>query len=393
MSFQEWRSINRGKFAATLFHRCTKTCKLVQLMIYSCPIKGECIGGGVYPIVVIDEDGKRQCRYVQNQCHQKHHVLMHDIKLWGCIISGNAHYCGVKCNQVIETTEGYTVCDLTGHILSEHVVERKAPLPAGVVFQKTSDFKSEYIRHAPLQVSMADLHRHVAHGITKKSGHVIRSELFSACLVFVTQYLTKRISETNIQRPKERDDEVHRMVDALANARRRTPKIKTLELVHYVAVLRSKQPYDIIINIPPDDIRKHSSSLSTRIVALMGTLRSKIPEGRRFVDSMSLKDFFLVGLDMCRQGLFIEKMNLLSVDPILILVADGPDDISQFWKESVDRKRIRKSILKAPLTVKTLFSDAVTRHRVNPENLRIDELATSIQNIPSDFFEGYRHGP
>lgn len=392
MAFSEWRIINRGKFVPTLYHRCNKDCKLIELKIYNCPVKNQCVGGGLFPLIVIDQSGQRRCIHVPNQCHRQKHVLMYDIKLWACMISGNSHYCGEQCNEIIETRDGYTVCNLTGHILRELVVERKDPLPPGVVFQKSCDFNAEYVRHAPLQVDISDMHRYVAHGITKKSGEVVRTQLFSTCIVFVTQYLTKRIRETNIKRPRDRDKEVHMMIDRYANARRKTRKVKTLDLVHYAATLRSKQPFVVFLNIPPDNIRRHASSLSTRILALMGTLRAKVPDGKKFIDSMFLKDFFLIGLEMCRQGLYVEGVSLLSVDPILILVAEGVDDISQFWKENVDRKRIRKTILKAPLLIKTLFSDAVTNHHVNPENLRIDELATSIQNIPIDFFEGYRNG-
>lgn len=393
MSFESWRNINRGKFKATFYHECSKTCQLVQLQIYNCPLKGECIGGGLYPIITLNQEGKRHCIYVPNECKGKHHVHMYDRKLWACMESGNPHNCGERCDHAIETRDGYSVCDLTGHILSEFVVERRPSLPPGVVFQKTSDFKSEYIRHAPLQVDMENLHRHVARGIKKKSGHVVRSELFSACLVFVTQYLTKRIKETNAKRIKNNDKEIHRHADAFANMKRRTRKIKTLDLVQHVAVLRQKQPYVVKLNISSDNIRVHSSSLATRILAIMGLLRHKVPGGSRFIDTMSLKHFFLVGLEMCRQGLNVASMDLLSVDPVLVLVANGVDDISQFWKENVDRKHIRKTILKAPLTIKTLFSEAVFKHRINPEKLRIDELAISINNIPTDFFEGYKNGP
>jgi hypothetical protein len=137
-------------------------------------------------------------------------------------------------------------------------------------------------------------------------------------------------------------------------------------------------------------IRHHSRNIATRMIALMGIVRTYIPGGKTFVDAMTLKTFFIIALEMCRQGIQVEHNTLLSADPILLLVAIGDNDMSKYWQEYVDKKNIRKNIPQLISKMTSLFTKAVRVDQVNPEYLRIDEMSISILYVPCDLFEGYR---
>jgi hypothetical protein len=128
----------------------------------------------------------------------------------------------------------------------------------------------------------------------------------------------------------------------------------------------------------------------------MAVLRLYVPGGRALVDRFPSHDFFVIGLELCRSGLSVRDPGntydivLLTQDPMIILFADGKSDAALFWQDKRKTGRLKQTMQEAPHTVARLFQDAVSKHHVNPEQLRIDELCVSMEHIPAQAFESYK---
>lgn len=385
-----WLRANEAKFAMTAVHVCTPECSFVPLEMFLCPSFGTCIGGGVFPLVAREPAG-RHLIAAKNACFgARGHRHLPEAKLFACIETGHAHFCGRTCDRVEETHEGDAVCAYTSRVLRTTVVERRAPLPTGCVFRDTSDFKTEYVRGAAASAGL-DLGRYYGHltaGIRRKAGEQIREQVFNALLAFSCQYLTERAEHTNPERNASGDKAAHDAVEAHC-ARRSVAALGFLALAHAAAAVRSSQPLTVALTMNAYQARKHGWSVATRIVALMGALRHLVPGGRHFVDGMSLKSFFLLGIEMCRQGLVVASTTLLTPDPILVLLSRGDADAASFWKQTVDGRQAPRNLTKMPGQLRRLIDAAVAERRVSPESLRIDEMVDHLQ-VATEGFEGYR---
>lgn len=382
-TYEGWFKANVSKFASTLVHECSVNCSFVPLPVFKCPDFGTCVGGGIFPVV----GPKRTVHSARNKCFGKPHTFYPAARLFGCLSTGRPHYCGKKCDRVIETYEGYSVCDFTGRVLTDILIARKQPLPAGCVFRETSDFKSEYVRAEAATLDLARYHAHVSAGLKRKDSTLIREEVYNSCYALSIQYMSKRISVTNVTRNKDCDLRVKEALDTYHAKRSRS---SVLAMVQIAAAIRSQQPLTVNLAISAEKIRRHACTLATRIVALMGMVRHFTAEGKLFIDGLSLKSFFLMALELCRQGITVDHCTLLSPDPILMLIAKGDTDMASFWQEHIDKRRIRKNLSRLPGQLRDLISRAITVDRVNPEQLRIDEVQSYL-HVSTDYFEGYRN--
>jgi hypothetical protein len=386
-----WKEINNVNFAMSNVHKCSNECTFVELKITQCPVFGTCIGEGLFPTVQLTRERKRVEVRAKNKCFgQTHHPIMPSVSVFACMFDGTIHHCGGSCDQRVNTYQGDAVCDFTGRVLSETLISKKEKLPAGCVFRETSDYKTEYVRGTIGHADISQYHRYVSSGLKKKDSKTIREELFSAMLMFVTQYITKRIRVTNAERNTSRDEEVRAAINDFIDARRRTRQVNLMALVQLAASMRNRYPVDFTCHMSDTRIRQHSSVVATRIVALMGAVRQFVPGGRQFVDRLPIKNMFFVGMELCRVGFSIKLYTLLRPDPILNLLAKGEDDIAKFWSEHVDHKKVFHNLFKTTNQMLTMIAKGIQMHLVHPEHLRIDEIASSIENVPIDYFDKYR---
>jgi hypothetical protein len=393
---EDWKKRHMNSFAPVMFHTCSKQCQLVELVLAKCPVapNGICLGGGSFPTFeVAPQTRRRRIQYMHQPCFQKKHDPFPEPQAWACIFSGNIHWCGKRCSMGEENREGDLICLLTGRVQRDLVYGRqKNKAPAGVVYSDSRDnanYKTEYVRLGIEHHRLGDHHAFVANGIRKKNGTVLRREFFSNCIIFVNDYLSVRIVEANGPSRRERRAEVLRAMERTVQARKRTEKFSFLELVQVAAQIRQRHPVPFIIRMSRGHVRKQASLVATRIVVLIGLMRLKVPGARDYMHKLSLKEVFISGLELCRTGISLRGTTYLSVDPILTLISSGAEDIAHYWREHVDHKMIRGGIRKHAKKLAELFMEAVTDHGIHPEYLRVDELATSVENISTDAFEDW----
>jgi len=378
-----WFQANQAKFAMTLVHACKPGCAFVPLPMFACPEFTTCIGGGLFPLVLNAGRGTAEAK---NRCFGRPHQAFPNAALFACLTTGKAHFCGRTCDRVTETLDGDAVCEYTGRVLSSALVAGEEPLPAGCVFHETSDFKTEYIRPVADRVDLGRYYAHMLGGIRAKGAAQMREQVFNALLAFATQYIVERAGTTTRARSDSSEQAVRAAIDAYC-ARKARPSV--LALVQIAAAIRSSHPLTVTLTMSAAQGRKHAWTVATRIVALMGIVRQIVPGGKDFIDNMSLKSFFLLGIEMCRQGIIVHHTTLLTPDPILMLISRGDSDAASFWKEHVDARQIPKNLNKLPSQLRALIDRAVTVHRVNPERLRMDEITDHL-HVSVDGFDGYR---
>jgi hypothetical protein len=384
-----WLRTNEAEFAMTAVHECSPDCLFEALEVYTCPVFGTCIGGGAFPLVVRDSARRRCLVPAKNRCFgARGHRHLSEAKVFACMETGRAHLCGRTCDRTSETHEGDAVCEYTGRVLRATVVARPVPLPAGCVFRDTSDFKTEYVRSSPGGMDLARYYGHLTTGIRHKAGEQVREQVFNALLGFTCQYISERANRTNPERNACGDKAARDAIEDQC-ARRSAAPPSFLALAHAAAAVRSGQPLSVALKMSAPQARKHAGSVAIRIVALMGALRHLVPGGRNFVDGMSLKTFFLLGIEMCRQGLVVAHTTLLTPDPILVLLSRGDTDAASFWKDAVDGRSAPRNLAKMPAQLRRLIDAAVAERRVGPERLRLDEITDHLQ-VATEGFEGYR---
>lgn len=390
---EEWRKFNMGMFAPVVFHTCSRECALIEFKFFVCPHQGVCLGGGAVPCVLFNAaSGRRRVQYARVACCHLRHTPVPEISAWGCQFSGRVHRCGKECGELESNREGDTVCQLTGRIVRELVFGHDKYVPPGAVYRdgrNVDDFKTEYVRLSIESQSLSEHHSFVAKGVRKKTGVVLLREMFSNCLIFVFNYLTFKINQNNGPKIKERRaataEAMHRMARTASKSRR----VAFTDLVEVAADVRSRQPVAFFVRISRQRIRSLASMLATRIVVLIGLMRLRVPGAREYMNVISLKELFISGLDICRAGISLRGTKFLSADPILMLVSSGSEDIADYWKEHVDHKNVRGSIKRCSRKLLELFQEAVTEHGIHPQQLVVDELATSIENISPDAFENW----
>jgi hypothetical protein len=388
-AFDGWAAANMGKFAMTAVHQCSPSCSFAPLEVFRCPEFSTCIGGGLFPLVQRGEGGGSSNNILvaaKNKCFKRKHRHLRTAMLFVCMATGTPHYCGRTCERMADTHDGDTVCEFTGRVLRDLVIGRDSPLPAGCVFLKTSDFKTEYIRSEAGSIDLGRYYGHVVAGMRRKAGEQVREQVFNAALSFATQYITERAGATNRQRNASGDQAVRDAIDTYC-ARKLAPSF--LALVHIAAAVRSSHPLTVALTMSAGHVRKHAWTIASRIVALMGALRHLVPGGKPFVDGMSLKSFFLLAVEMCRQGISVADTTLLSPDPILMLISRGDADAASFWKDHIDDRQAPKNLAKMPAQLRMLITRAVAARLVSPERLRIDEMTDHLQ-VATEGFEGYR---
>lgn len=376
-----------------MFHSCTRECPLIELSMFNCPVDGLCLGAGLYPRVVATANRRvPRCQYMETHCYRQRHTPVQEVLVWACMFSGHIHWCGNECSQTEETHDGDLVCLLTGRIFRGLVYGKAKRAPPGAVYRdsrRADSFKTEYIRGSVNNQSFTEHHAFVTKGIRSKPGEVLRREMFTDCIIFANDYLTRRVRDAGGPRRQQRDSEVQEALAAAVRGRLRSGKFSAMELVHIAAAVRSRQPVPFIIRLSPQRIRKHASLVATRIVVLIGLMRTQVPGASQYMAGLSLKELFISGLELCRIGISLRGFTFLSPDPILMLVSSGADDIGEYWNTHVDQKKVRGGVRKYPRRLCELFQEAVSEHGVHPEYLRVDELATSVENIPSDAFDNW----
>ena len=318
----EWKSGHMTMFAPVLFHTCTKTCQLAELSLFRCSISpsGICLGGGMFPTFEtrgVSRTISRRLTFLRQPCWGQKHETVEYPQAWGCLFSGNIHWCARDCLQSEEDTSGDKICLLTGRVQRDLVFRnQKEKAPTGAVYndtRKSADYKAEYMNLSTSNMSLAEYHAFLASGIRKKSGRHIREQFFTNCIIFANEFLTVRIAACGLPDYQEREREVTEAINRCWQAGVRS----FVELVEVAAVTRHRRPPPFAIRMSKACIRKHASLLATRIVVLIGLMRQKVPRAKEYMKKLSLKEVFIAGLELCRTGISLGGVVYLTADPIL----------------------------------------------------------------------------
>ena len=412
--FEDWRSLQAGKFEMVQYHECTRHCRLVSMRVFVCPVTGICFNGPAneFPFVVFDVS-TQQREWVNGHgpcAHRSHDVngLVSSRDIWCCHDTGWVHFCGIVCNKKKVTHEGYEVCELTGTILRTLILEEKPEIPVGAVREKTVELTTEQVRGNAVNVDLSKVLDRLGNRSkrTRECRHVMEF-IHAASLAFVTQYVEERHNKTIPDRIEAQNRNVHgalknvyekRKIAAAQRNSRVSPNIDCLQLFLMAMYLRQKQTSTMRAQIPQATRTERAQICAIQIVALMAVMRLYVPGGREFVDKFSTHDFFTIGLEVCRRGLAIRDITdrydvvLLSRDPLIVSLAEGRSDAAKFLHDKTTRNsvRIKHTAEEAPSAISRLFQDAVWTHHINPEQLRIDEISMSLQHIPAEAFEEYK---
>ena len=138
------------------------------------------------------------------------------------------------------------------------------------------------------------------------------------------------------------------------------------------------------VNFTPE----HTSSLTPHyvliVLGLWGVLRKEVPDGTLVTKRSLFNEFVVASMELYREGVIVRDRTdrydivLLAVDPILSVI--GVSEEAKFLvhgKEST-QKNFSKRVSKLRKEIKTLLQEAITRHSVIPELLRIDEASKEI---------------
>jgi hypothetical protein len=288
------------------------------------------------------------------------------------------------------------------------VVERLPEIPVGAVRSNVAELTSQTIRES---ASVVDLDKVVDllgnRSRRSRDGRKVMETVYAGALAFVTQYIEERHNKTIPERIRNQNESVKNQLIAAYRKRKLaayqknshlSPNVDLLQMTLFATYLRQKQTFNICANVPDADRALRARVCATQIVALMAVLRLYIPGGLEFVDRFSTHDFFTIGLEVCRRGLSVRDladrydMVLMSQDPLVVLLAEGKSDAAVFWKNKTLKRntRVKQTMQEAPDAIVMLFQDAVWKHEIDPEQLRIDEISRSVNHIPSEAFEHYK---
>lgn len=370
--YEQWlRSTQKeGVFVHSVNHKC-ENCNLRPIPLWRCNGETICMGN---PPLLCQQEGSVTLFSCggEPKCAGRNHMPIPagEISVHFCVSTGTPHYCGsVYCDKSVINSDGACVCTATGVVLLERrVTQGKYGDPdsyVGYAPQDTKEFNPTTIREKALDF-VGQKYPVLANGVDAFSAR--------ATVVVTTLFSPKRFE---LDRPEVVD------ASAVISKAKRQGVRDFLDLFVVLAHFRNRTN-TLSVDFTPE----HTSSLTPHYVlialGLWGVLRKEVPGGTLVTKRSLFNEFVVASMELYREGITVrDRMNrydivLLAVDPILSVIGVSEEAKFLVHGKHSTRKNFSKRVAKLRKEIKTLFQEAITRHSVIPELLRIDEASREI---------------
>ena len=370
--YKQWlRSTQKeGVFVHSLNHKCEK-CNLRPIPLWRCNGETICMWN---PPLLCQQEGSVTLFSCggEPKCAGSNHMPIPagEISVHFCVSTGTPHYCGsVYCDKSVINGDGAIVCTATGIVLLERrVTQGKFGDPdiyVSYVPQDTKEFNPTTIREKALDF-VGQKYPVLANGV----------DAFSArATVVVTTLLSPKRFE--LDQPEAAD------ASAVISKAKRQGVRDFLDLFVVLAHFRDRTN-TLSVDFTPE----HTSSLTPHYVlialGLWGVLRKEVPGGKLVAKRSLFNEFVVASMELYREGIIVrDRMNrydivLLAVDPILSVIGVSEEAKFLVHGKHSTQKNFSKRASKLRKEIRTLFQEAISRHSVIPELLRIDEASREI---------------